>query len=63
MGIIKAIFGLIGGLIGLVLGIVGAVLGTVLGILGAVFGLGCTAVVLVALFVLAPIGIILAIIF
>jgi hypothetical protein len=60
MGFIHFVLGLIGGIIGLVFGLIGGVIGLVFGIGGTAIGLVLAAL---ALFVLAPIGILLAIIF
>jgi hypothetical protein len=60
MGLIRFIIGLIGGLIGLVVGIIGAVIGLVFGLGGAVLGLVIGGIVLL---VLAPIILLLILIF
>jgi hypothetical protein len=60
MGLIRFIFGLIGGFIGLVFGLFGAILGLFFGIGGAALGLVLTALVLL---LIAPMAIVLPIIF
>jgi hypothetical protein len=61
MGLLRLIFGLIGGLIGLVVGILGGIFGLVVGLFGTVFGLLVAGLVL--LFLAAPLVLLLAIIF
>jgi len=60
MGLIKFVLGLVGGIIGLVFGLIGGMFGLVFGIGGAALGLVLAVLVL---FVVAPVVILLAIIF
>jgi len=56
MAVIDVILGILGGIVGLVVGLVGGVIGLVVGAVGLVLGL--TLVVLVGVFILAPLALI-----
>jgi hypothetical protein len=61
MALIKLIIGIIGGIFGLVVGLLGGLFGLVVGLFGAVFGLAVTGIVLLVL--VAPLVLLLALIF
>jgi hypothetical protein len=54
MVVVDVILGILGGIVGLVVGLVGGVIGLVVGAVGLVLGL--TLVVLVGVFILAPLA-------
>jgi hypothetical protein len=54
--VIDVILGILGGIVGLVVGLLGGVIGLVVGALG--LALGLTLVVLVSVFILAPLALI-----
>ena len=56
MEVIDVVLGILGGIVGLVVGLMGGVIGLVFGAVGLVLGL--TLVVLVGVFILAPLALI-----
>jgi hypothetical protein len=61
MAVVEVILGIIGGIVGLVVGLVGAVIGLVVGGVGLAIAL--TVIVLVGLFVVAPLVLIFGLLF
>ena len=61
MAVVEVILGIIGGIVGLVVGLAGAVIGLVVGGIGLAIAL--TVIVLVGLFVVAPLAILFRLLF